>query len=147
MSLLTSAVKPIYWHRLWRRKMWYMLQGTKQGGPKANVQRKRPELPDGFQGMGLKTGWGGVHDQLVEILLIDWWWGNQESTSSTLWFQLVWGLHACGWHSVSFFHLVEVSVFAKTAERVWLRIFSTALEKELKVLAFLVDKLLLFCLA
>ena len=36
---------------------------------------------------------------------------------------------------------------AKTAETIWLRIFSTALEKELKVLAFLVDKLLFFCLA
>ena len=30
-----------------------------------------------------------------------------------LWFQLVWGLHACGQYAVNFFHLVGVSVYAK----------------------------------
>ena len=28
-----------------------------------------------------------MRDQLVDILLMRWWWGNQESASSTLWFQ------------------------------------------------------------
>ena len=28
-----------------------------------------------------------MRDQLVGILLMRWWWGNQESASSTLWFQ------------------------------------------------------------
>ena len=38
-------------------------------------------------------------DQLVDILLIGWQGGKQESASSTFWFQLVWGLHACGQHT------------------------------------------------
>ena len=35
-------------------------------------------------------------NQLVDILLIGWWWGNQESVSLTLWFPQVLGLLACG---------------------------------------------------
>ena len=35
-------------------------------------------------------------DQLVDILLNGWWWGKWESASSTLWLQLVWGLHTGG---------------------------------------------------
>ena len=45
-----------------------------------------------------------------------WWWGKQESVSSTFRFQLVWGLHACGQHTTvncNFFHLEGVSVSAK----------------------------------
>ena len=38
-------------------------------------------------------------DQLVDFLLIGWWWGKWESASSTFWFQLVWGLAACGQHT------------------------------------------------
>ena len=71
----------------------------------------RPKLPNGFQGMLLKTEWGmRKYDQLRDILLISWWWGNQESTSSTFCFQPVWGLHACGQHTVNFFHLMGVWV-------------------------------------
>ena len=44
-------------------------------------------------------------------------WGNQESASSTFWFQQVWGLHACGQHTVKFFHLVGVSVSRKQLRR------------------------------
>ena len=51
-------------------------------------------------------------DQLVDILLIGWWGGKWASASST-WFQLVWGLHACGQHVVNFSHLEVVSVSAK----------------------------------
>ena len=35
-------------------------------------------------------------DQLMEILLTGWWWGNWELASPTFWFQPVWGLCACG---------------------------------------------------
>ena len=56
----------------------------------------------------------GGCDQLVDILLIGWRGGNkQESASSTIRFQLVSGLHACGQHTVNFSHLVGVSVSAK----------------------------------
>ena len=41
--------------------------------------------------------------------LIGWWWGNQESASSTF----CWGLHASGQHAGNFSHLVGVSVSAK----------------------------------
>ena len=40
------------------------------------------------------------------------WWDNQESTSSTFWFQPVWGLPACEQHEVNVFHVVGVSVSA-----------------------------------
>ena len=52
-------------------------------------------------------------DQLVDVLLIGWWWGKRESASPTFWFQTVWGLHACGKYAVNFFHLMRVSVAAK----------------------------------
>ena len=45
---------------------------------------RRPELPEGFQGKVLKTGWGRggfwVCDRLLNVLLIGCWWGNWEST-------------------------------------------------------------------
>ena len=41
------------------------------------------------------------HDQLLGILLNGWWWGYWESASSAFWFQSVWGLHACGQHTIS----------------------------------------------
>ena len=53
------------------------------------------------------------HDQLPDILLIGWWWGKWEWASLTFWFQLVWGLCACGQHTVNFFHLMGASVSAK----------------------------------
>ena len=47
---------------------------------------------------------------LLDSLLIGWWYANKwESTSSTFWFQVVWGLHVCGKHTVSFSHLVGFS--------------------------------------
>ena len=49
----------------------------------------------------------------MDIVLIGWWWGNWESTSSTFWFHPVWGLCACGQQTVDFSHLVGVSVSAK----------------------------------
>ena len=52
-----------------------------------------------------RTGRG----QLVDTLLIGWWWGNQESASLTF----CWGLHACGQHAGNFSHLVGLSVSAK----------------------------------
>ena len=49
------------------------------------------------------------HDPLVDILLTGWWWNKWESASSTFWFQVVWGLHVCGKHTVNFSHLVGFS--------------------------------------
>ena len=40
--------------------------------------------------------------QLVDLLLIGWWGGKWESASSTFWFQPLWGLRACGQHTVNF---------------------------------------------
>ena len=58
-----------------------------------------------------------VCDKLLHNSLIGCWWGNRvmflESQSSTFWFQLVWGLRACGQHTVNFFHLVGVLVSAQ----------------------------------
>ena len=55
------------------------------------------------------------HDQLMSILLIDWWWSKWESASLTFWFQLVWGLVLMGniEYTVNFSHLVGVSISAK----------------------------------
>lgn len=48
-------------------------------------------------------------EQFLDIFLIRWWRGNWESASSAFLFQLVWGLHACGQHTVNFFHLMGAS--------------------------------------
>ena len=61
----------------------------------------------------VREGGFRVRGQVVGIFLMGWWWGNWESTSSSFWFQLVWGLCASGQHAVNFFHLVGVSVSAK----------------------------------
>ena len=53
------------------------------------------------------------HDQLVDIILTGWWGGKREPTSSAFWFQPVWGVRACGQHTVNFPHLVGVSVSAE----------------------------------
>ena len=39
-------------------------------------------------------------------------------------------------HIVNFVHVVRVSSIYKTAHRIWLRILSMALEKELRLLGF-----------
>ena len=85
-----------------------------------------------------------VPEQLVDILLIHWWWGNrvvfQELTSSIFWFQPVWVLHACRQHAVNFFHLVGVLISTKHLMGIT--------EEELNIFDFaLWPKLLLFCLA
>lgn len=64
------------------------------------------------QGCVLRKG-HSVHDQLMDSFLIGWWWSNWESTSSAFWFQLVWGLCACGQHTVGLFHMLGVLVSAK----------------------------------
>ena len=47
------------------------------------------------------------HGHLLDSLLIGWWCANKwESASSTFWFQVIWGLHVCGKHTVNFFNLV-----------------------------------------
>ena len=50
------------------------------------------------------------HGHLLDSLLTGWWCANKwESASSTFWFQVIWGLHVCGKHTVSFSHLVGFS--------------------------------------
>ena len=63
----------------------------------------------------------GGRDQLVDLLLIGWWWGKWESASSTFWFQPVWGLVLVGNIPslvFNFFHLEGGSVSAKRLEDV-----------------------------
>ena len=55
-------------------------------------------------------------NQHVDILLIGWWWGKRGSTSSTSWFQPIWGLLVCRQHTVNFLHLLGVSVSANSSE-------------------------------
>ena len=78
---------------------------------------KRLQLLDGFQGNiykdRMREGVCGMCGQLVDILLIGWWWGNWESIPSSFWFQPVWDLSACGQHTVSVSYQVGVSVSAK----------------------------------
>ena len=55
-------------------------------------------------------------DQIMDVLLFDWWGGDWKSASSTFWFQPLWpggGLCACGQHRVKFFSWWGVSVSAK----------------------------------
>ena len=64
-------------------------------------------------------------------LLTAGWWGKQASAPSTLWFQPVWRRHACGRQTVSFSTWGRFRDL-QNAQRTWLRIFSTALEEELR---------------
>ena len=104
---------------------------------------KRPEPHESFHGEDFKDKVGGgagrlvhgVSDQLVDILLIGWWWGNQESTST--WFQPVWGLCACGQHTC--FHLAGVSISPKMLKGYGSEYYLKSLRRNLMA------KLLLFC--
>lgn len=92
---------------------------------------KIPKLPYGIQWRVFKQGEGagcGVTHQLVDILLISWWWGNQvifqESTPSAFWFSLVWDLFVGGKYAVNnFFHLVGFLVSEKQPENMAQDIF------------------------
>ena len=112
---------------------------------------KKPKLPEDFQGNVFKDMVRerdcGVCDQLVDILLIGWWWGNRESTSSTFWFQPVWSLRACGQHTVKFFHLLEVSVSAKQLKGFGSENYLSPWGGTKGPWLCLMAKLLLFCLA
>ena len=95
---------------LWWRKVQHWLQRTMQGVQAAIAENTwTPRWLSGkvFKDRVRERGWE-VLDQLVDILLIGWWWGNQGSisTSSNFWVQLIWGLCACGQHTVNFFSLV-----------------------------------------
>ena len=71
--------------------------------------------------------------QLMATFLMGGWGGHWESASSPFWVQVVWGLRACGRHTVDFLHLRGFGT-CNTAARTRLRIFSLVLEEELKVL-------------
>ena len=113
------TAKPICWHQVVVKKSMTFIAGpSKEDG---QLMLKRPEFPGGFQGRVFKGNIRGeccrVPDQLADILLIGWLWGNRvvflELTSSTFWSQPIWGLCACGQHAINFFHLVGVLVSAK----------------------------------
>ena len=59
----------------------------------------------------------GEWDQLKDIFLIGWWWGNLESGSWTFWLQMAWGLCACRQLAVNFFYLVGGFNICKIAQR------------------------------
>ena len=63
------------------------------------------DFQDNLRGEGCRG-----RDQLMDFLLIGWWWGGnrvmfQESLSSIVWFQPVWGLCAHVQHLVTSLHL------------------------------------------
>ena len=80
--------------------------------------------------------------QLANCLLIGWWWGNQESASSTSWFQPVWGVLALGSIQLTsstwwvFKYLLTKKKKSKKPLRIWLIILSTVFEEELIVLDY-----------
>ena len=112
-SACPRAVKPIYWHWVLVKESAAFTEGHQARRP-GQLVLKRPKFPEGFQGKVFKDrvreGGLGVCDPLMDILLIGWWWGNQESRSSNFGFQPVWGLRACEQQTVNRFHLAGVSV-------------------------------------
>ena len=129
LSIGPSAIKPVYQHEVVVGKVQQLLYA-----PSKVSRQLMPKPPTGFQKVFKDTvseGGCGVQDQLVDILLICWWWGNQRSASSTFWFRPVWGLPANEQHAVNFFHLVGVSlsVKKKKSSRMYLRILSIALKR------------------
>ena len=117
------TVKPIYLHWVVVKESAVFIAGTKQGVSLL-----------AFRERFFKTGWMGgcsawsAHGHSSDWLVV-------RSGSLTFWFQSVWGLCACGQHTVNFSHLVGVSVSAK-AQRTWFIILSIVLETELIVLEF-----------
>ena len=117
--LAQCSAKPIYWPQVVVKEITAFISGPSKEN--RQLMLKRPELPDGFQRRVSKGSIRGegcrVPDQLVDILLISWCWGNtavfQMTASSTFWSQLVWGLSVCGQHAINFFHLVGTLVPAK----------------------------------
>ena len=101
------TVKPIYWHRVMRRKVKYLLQEPSRSPGKF----KKPKLHDDVQGNGLKhrvservRGVRSAHG----CLLIGWWWGNREPISSSFW--VLW---PCEHHRLNVFHTVGISISVK----------------------------------
>lgn len=90
---------------VWWRKVQHLLQGAKHRVLVEQIGSCSKDLnsPLAFRERFLKTGWErgviGVPHQLMDILQIVWW----EPTSSTFWFQLVWGLCDFGSIWLTFF--------------------------------------------
>ena len=114
---------------------------------------KRPECPKGFLEKVIKDrvreGSCGACAQLVDILLIGWWWGNQESTSSTFWFQLVWEIYMLVGSKQLTSSIWWRIQYLQNISRVWLRILCVYSSREGTKASWLclMVKLLLFCLA
>ena len=96
------AAKPINWHQAVVKDNAMFIAGHWARSP-SNKYLKDLNSPKAFRERFIKTvkevGCGG-NGQLMNILLIGWWWSNLESMSSTLWFQLVWG-STCLWAAYS----------------------------------------------
>ena len=84
---------------VWSREGQLYYFATRRGAQRANALKTVcPNLEGVVRSCIILVQRG--RDQHVDILLIGWWWGKWESTSSTFWFQLVWGLRACGQRTV-----------------------------------------------
>lgn len=75
-----------------------------------------------------------------------WCWGNWKSTS-TFWFQPIWGPCACGQHTVSFFLLVGVPVSAKQLKGRGSEYYLYSPWRTKGLWLCFIAKVLLFCLA
>ena len=80
------------------------------------------------------------------ILLIGQRWGNQEPASLTFWFQQVWGLLACGQHTVNFFHLVGFQYLQNSSKDMAQNIICSPWGRPKVPWLCLMVKALLFCL-
>ena len=96
--------------KLWWRKVQSLLQGQARRMGSSCSKTLNSLMAFRKASLGVKV----VGSLIMDILLIDWWWGDRvvfwESQSSIFFFQLVWGPCACGQHSVNLFHLVGVLV-------------------------------------
>ena len=92
--------------------------------------------------------WECPRNWLADVFLVGCCGGDWESASS-FWFQPAWGLHACGQHTVNFFHLLEVSVSAKQLKEHGLEYCPHSLRKNEKSLTLFngCSIIILACLA
>ena len=104
------------------------------------------ELCPSLEGVLRSQSLGGAgRGQFMDTVLIGGWWGNWESSSLTFWFLRVWGLCACGQHTVDFFHPLGALAPAKQLQGHGSELLPIVFE-ELKVLCRMAELSLLFSL-
>ena len=116
------ASVPWHWIKAWRpsfgwsRKEQLYCFARQRGPQRANALKiVCPDL-EGLVRSFIAMVQSGRH-QLVDILLIGWWWGKGGSASSTFGFQPVWCLRAGGQHTVNFSPPDGGFSVCKTAQR------------------------------